>query len=388
MKSVTFLMHNIYAMGGTVKTISNLANELARQGHPVKIISIFQSKKQPYFELDSRVEVVSLVDYQLKIRNVIPLFANRIRKFTPLLKPKKLSKHEPGYTQFSSYVERKLIRAIQQDTSDVFVGTRASFNILLARYGQKKQYRIGMEHMNLTAHTEDFRKEILRSYTQLDAVTTLTSKDQALYQQALPETPIFIVTNMLAEKRHHMMKKNQIIAAGRFSYEKGFDLLIEAIYHIQEELREEGYTVHIFGDGTEKEALTQTINYMRLQDIVFLRPTTQQLSTHMAESKITCIPSRNEGFGLTILEAMNQGSIIVSFDENVGPSSLIQHGHNGFLVPYGNVEKLSLQLLDIIQKLHGQHLKQIKAAGYETVAAHAPEKIYEQFNNMLASLDK
>lgn len=107
MKSITFLMHNIFAVGGTVKTITNLANQLVHQGHQVTIISIFKSKQQPYFELDSRVTVKSLVHYQLGLRNLIPLAANRIRKFTPLLKPKYLTPYEPGFRQYSSYIEKR-----------------------------------------------------------------------------------------------------------------------------------------------------------------------------------------------------------------------------------------------------------------------------------------
>ncbi|WP_309306746.1 glycosyltransferase family 4 protein [Staphylococcus rostri] len=388
MKSITFLMHNIYAMGGTVKTVSNLANELVKEGHKVKIISVFQSQSQPYFELDSRVKVVSLVDYQLKVRNMIPLFANRIRKFTPLLKPHYLTKHEPCYRQYSSYIERKLLRAIQQESADVLIGTRASLNILIARYARPQQWRIGMEHMNYTAHNKAYRDEIIRYYAHLDALTTLTSQDKTQYQQVLPHTHVFVVPNMIAEKRYNMMKKNQITAAGRFEYEKGFDLLIEAVYAVQDDLREEGYTVQIFGDGQEKEALSQTIMYLRLQDLIFLRPTTQQLSTYLAESKVTCIPSRNEGFDLMILEAMNQGSIVVSFDDNVGPTSLIRHGENGFLVPYGNAEKLGLQLLDVIQNTPSQRLKTLRTAGYKTVAEHAPENTYYHFNKMLQTLEQ
>ncbi|UXR71427.1 glycosyltransferase family 4 protein [Staphylococcus sp. IVB6240] len=388
MKSVTFLVHNMYAMDGAVKAISNIANELVRQGHPVKIISIFQSNKQPYFELDHRIKTVSLINDQLKIRNLISLSTKYIRTCTPLLKPKYLTKFEPDYKHYSSYIERKLFRALHQDTSDVIVGTRASLNIFISRYANPHQYHIGMEHMNFTAYEDDYRQEILQNYVHLDALTTLTSQDQSTYQHALPETPIFVIPNMISDKRYNMMKKNQIIAAGRFEYEKGFDLLIEAIYYIQRDLREEGYTVQIFGDGKEKEALNQTINYLQLQDIIFLRPTTQQLSTYIAESKVTCIPSRNEGFGMTILEAMNQGSITVSFDGNVGPSTLINHAKNGFLVPYGDAEKLSLQLLDVLQNLHGRLLKEVRIAGYDTVAAHAPEKIYKQFKHIIDTLDQ
>ncbi|UXS29712.1 glycosyltransferase family 4 protein [Staphylococcus delphini] len=382
MKSITFLMHNIFAVGGTVKTITNLANQLVHQGHQVTIISIFKSKQQPYFELDSRVTVKSLVHYQLGLRNLIPLAANRIRKFTPLLKPKYLTPYEPGFRQYSSYIEKKMIRAIQNDTSDIFVGTRASHNLLIARFAKSHQLTIGMEHMNLDAHRQELKEEILTYYPHLNAITTLTEADKQRYTQYL-DAPIFVVPNMIDEKRHHIMKKNQIITAGRFEYEKGFDLLIQAVYEIQEDLRDFGYTVSIFGDGSEKEALQQQINFLRLQDLVFLRPTTQHLSTYIAESKITCIPSRNEGFGMTILEAMNQGSIVVSFDGNTGPKSLIQHSRNGFLVPHLQTSALAMQLLEIVEYGHSKYLNPIIQSGYQTVEQYQPEAIYNQFRTAM-----
>ena len=49
MKSFTFFMHNIYAMGGTVKSISQLANTLSKKGHSVTIISVFRGAQSPYF---------------------------------------------------------------------------------------------------------------------------------------------------------------------------------------------------------------------------------------------------------------------------------------------------------------------------------------------------
>lgn len=385
MKSITFLMHNIYAVGGTVKTITNLANQLVRQGHQVTIISIFRNKTDPYFPLDSRVRVQSLVDYQFKLRNSVPLIANRIRKFTPFLKPKRLTHHEPGIKQYSSYIEKKMIRAIQNNNSDILVGTRASHNILIAQYANKNQRTIGMEHMNLDAHHEALREEIIKQYPKLDAVTTLTKKDRQRYQANI-DTSIYVVSNMLDEKRLQLMKENKIIAAGRFEYEKGFDLLIEAVYHIQDDLRDYGFTIDIYGDGKEKEALSQHISYARLQDLIFLKPTTNQLSSFIAMSKITVVPSRNEGFGMTILEAMNQGSIVISFDGNTGPESLITHGQNGFLVPAKDTRRLAHQILEVIEKGHARQTQPIIHSAYQTVMHYTPERIYLQFKQVIDEL--
>ena len=104
MQSITFFMHNIFAMGGTVKSISELANVLANKGHPVTIISVFKSKEMPYFELHPDIKIQTLIDYTHIRSNLKSAIFNRVRKYTKFLKPKVLSRHEPGLNQFSSYI--------------------------------------------------------------------------------------------------------------------------------------------------------------------------------------------------------------------------------------------------------------------------------------------
>ena len=41
---IHIFMHNIYALGGTVKAVSELANTLADKGHHIEIISVFELK--------------------------------------------------------------------------------------------------------------------------------------------------------------------------------------------------------------------------------------------------------------------------------------------------------------------------------------------------------
>src|SRR5699024_5046512 len=333
MKSITFFMHNIYAMGGTVKSISQLANTLVNKGHKVEIISVFKGDVKPYFELDDSIVIKPLIDYQLHPKNFVDLLFNRINKYTSFSKIKSISKHEPGLNQFSRYVEKKMIKSIRNINTDVLIGTRASFNILIAKYASHNIETVGMEHMNFDAHPESYQQEIIRAYTELDKVTTLTTVDQQNYQSHI-HTPVYVVPNILNEPRLNASKEKIISAAGRLEYEKGFDLLIESINRIQDVVRKFDYKIHIYGEGREQETLQQLIRRFNISDIVLLKGSTQKLNEKLAKSEITVIPSRNEGFGMVILEAMNQSNIVVSFSGNAGPDSIIKNNINGYLIDY------------------------------------------------------
>lgn len=380
MKSITFFMHNVYAMGGTVKSISQMANILAEKGHHVEIITIFKGADSPYFDIHESIKIKPLINYQFHPLNIKDIVINRIAKFTSFSRPKYISQFEPGIDQFSHYIEKKMIKAISNVSTDVIVGTRASFNILIAKYASTQIEKIGMEHMNFDAHSEPYQQEIIKSYKDLDKITTLTTADKNKYQSHI-DTPIFVVPNIINEVRLHEPKEKIICAAGRLEYEKGFDLLIESINPIQQAVRKFNYQVHIYGEGKEQANLQQLINQYNISDIVKLYGSTQQLNEKLALSEITVIPSRNEGFGMVILEAMNQSSVVVSFDGNAGPDAIIQNNVNGYLIEHENIDALSNQLRRLINQEFKDEV--VIQNGYKTVASYSPKAIYQDFLTML-----
>lgn len=382
MKSITFFTHNLYAMGGIVKSISQLANVLAEKGHQVEIISVFKGASKPYFKLHKSIKVRALTDYQLQFFNIKDIFFNRIHKYTSFSKPKLISQYEPGLYQFSHYIENKMIKAIRNVSTDILIGTRASFNILIAHYGSQNVEKIGMEHMNFEAHNIALQREIADAYQYLDKVTTLTESDKSKYE-AFIQTPVYVIPNILNEPRLSVSKDKIITAAGRLEYEKGFDLLIQSIIPIQQEVRRFKYQIHIYGDGKEHELLQQLIIEHQLADIIKLYGSTQQLNEKLAKSDITVIPSRNEGFGMVILEAMNQSNVVVSFNGNAGPDALIQNNVNGYLVAHGNVEDLSNKLLRLINQEFNKQA--IIENGYQTVQSFSSDSVYHYFQMMIAS---
>lgn len=379
MKSFTFIVHNIYHMGGTTKSISNLANVLSEKGHKVKIISVFKAASNPYFNLNKQIEIIPVIEYKRSIKGIQNVVMNRINKYTSFIRPKVINKYEPGFHQFSSYIEKKLIKAIKRVDTDILIGTRASYNLLVAEFAPRNILKVGMEHMYLHAHEEAYQDDLIQGYENLDIVTTLTSEDQLDYQQELKHTPVIIVPNILKEHKYSMPKENLIVAAGRFEHEKGFDLLIESINNIQQTMRDLDYKLHLYGSGQEKNQYLKQINEYNIEDIVEIKETTNELSKVLSTSKITAVPSRVEGFGLVILEAMLQQSVVIGFHDCYGPEFLIDNEVNGYLIDKNDIISFSNRLTHIMQNYEDSNIQNIINHAEQKVKEFDENIIYTQF---------
>ncbi|UTI86618.1 glycosyltransferase [Mammaliicoccus sciuri] len=220
---------------------------------------------------------------------------------------------------------------------------------------------------------------MLKSYERLDLFTTLTKEDQQDYQQGLTHTKVIIVPNILNETQYNVDKQNTIVAAGRFEREKGFDLLLDSINLIQDTMRKYQFQLELYGDGQEKEQFHQLINQYNIQDIVKLKPTTNVLPQVLAESKITAVPSRVEGFGLVILEAMYQRNVVISYKGCYGPEFLIENQKNGYLVDYQDAKQYGAQLAYVIENYHHHDVQNVIQKGLERSNDFDGDVIYEQF---------
>lgn len=383
-KSITFFVHNLYYLGGTTRAITNSANILNRVGYDVRIISVFKGHTRPFFPLDSKIKIMPLIDYTNKGKGRLKnIFFNRLNHFLPkLFATKEIHPDEPGIRQFSAYVEKKIIRAIQAIDTDVLISTRASYNLLVAKYAPGKVYLIAQEHMLFTKHTLALQEAITNSYSRFDRVTTLTNADAKHYESFLSSEKIFVLPNSLPSELECVpvtKKERTIISAGRFEEEKGFDLLIEAIARIKEEIGD--WKVRVYGEGPEKLKLSQIIKDHELEKTISLEPTTKNLHKKMLTSKVYVLPSRFEGFGMVLIEAMATSNAVVAFDCPVGPREIITHEKDGLLIEEANI----IQLADEIKKLinNENRISQLADGGLQRSQKYQQQSIVMLWHKLL-----
>lgn len=138
---------------------------------------------------------------------------------------------------------------------------------------------------------------------------------------------------------------------GRVRHQKGVDVFVEALI----EVLPSRPSIHgfIIGEIKDKdkpfvESLKKQVAAAGLSDrIHFLgKLPFEQLPDWFAAVEIVCALSRNEGFGLTVLEAMASGTAVVASHAGAWPDILVAHSA-GELVPCGDVKATanSMQLL-------------------------------------------
>lgn len=121
-----------------------------------------------------------------------------------------------------------------------------------------------------------------------------------------------------------------IIAVGRFSAQKGFDILLRAF-----DLASRGqsdWRLVILGDGPLRDELERDRQELDLGSTVDLPGWAGNVADWYRRADVFVLSSRFEGFPNVLLEAMAHGVAAVSFDCHTGPSDLIEHGRNGLLV--------------------------------------------------------
>lgn len=128
-----------------------------------------------------------------------------------------------------------------------------------------------------------------------------------------------------------------VLAVGRLMAEKGFDVLIEAMALLPADERPE---VVIVGDGPDR-ALLEALALRRDVSATFpgaVPPS--EIGEWYRRARLVCVPSRREGFGMVVAEALAAGRPVVASAVGAAPA-FITAGTDGRLVPPGDADALS-----------------------------------------------
>jgi glycosyltransferase involved in cell wall biosynthesis len=172
-----------------------------------------------------------------------------------------------------------------------------------------------------------------------------------------------------------------IFALGRHVYYKGFDVLIEAMQHVDAQLI-------LGGDGPLKAELQQQAERLGISHKMIFTGSILEtdLAAYFNACDVFCLPSveQSEAFGLVQLEAMACGKPVVCTQLNNGVNVVNQSGVTGLAVPVRDANALARALNKLLDdealryKL-GQQAKTHAINGYSLKAmAHSHAALYHR----------
>jgi glycosyltransferase involved in cell wall biosynthesis len=346
-RKVHVVLMNAYGMGGTIRTTLNLLEHLAHT-HEVELISVIRRRERPLFRFPEGIQVTAVDDRRrsVKARGESRL-ARRLRAWPSLL----VHPDDWAFSASSLWTDIQLVRKLRSLDGGVLITTRPAFNLVAAKLAPARVVAIGQEHMNFNAHHPRLVREIGRHYSRLDAVAVLTHDDRRDYAQLLAGAPTRVarIANGLTHLKGEPAREREkvVLAAGRITWQKGFDLLIDAFIPVAQ--RHPDWKLRIYGDGVRFDRLRRRVIRHGVYNNVFLMGATRRLGELMSRASVFALSSRYEGFGMVIVEAMSKGLPVVSFDCPRGPAEIIDDGRDGILVPDANVEALTRALLELIE---------------------------------------
>ncbi|MFT6332639.1 MAG: glycosyltransferase involved in cell wall biosynthesis [Lentimonas sp.] len=136
---------------------------------------------------------------------------------------------------------------------------------------------------------------------------------------------------------------------GRFSFEKGYDILIESLNILN--IKNVDFKCFIGGSGIEEKNLKRLIQKYNLQEKIQLIGWVTNQKEFLKKIDLFILPSRREEQGLTVLESMKNYTPVLA-TENFGCLDLIKDKENGFLTPLNDAEKMAEKVKFIINNRH------------------------------------
>lgn len=367
---ISFLINNIYGIGGTNRTVINLAEALSAR-HEIEIVSVFRRAAVPKFEISPRITVRGLVDLRPGSPDRNARGSDEPSEVVP--------RQEEFYSQYSRFTDRRIIQELGRTTADVVVGTRPSLNLFVAAHTRDTALRVAQEHMTHLAIPPAVRAEMARVYPRLDAVTTVTEADARSFldHTPIPGIPVVGIPNSVPRPAVEPSDGSHkvVVSAGRMHHVKRYDLLIRAFGMLADDFPD--WQLRIYGDGGEAAKLRALVVELGLSGRALLMGGFSPIESEWAKGSVAAVTSSAESFGMTLVEAMRCGLPVVSTDCPVGPREILRDGEDGLLVRTGDAEAIARGLSRLMSD---DALRQeMGAAALRNSARYDPEAVAQRY---------
>lgn len=329
----------IYSAGGVERVVTVKANYLAEQfGYDVTIILTEGKGRDSFFTIS---DYVNIINYELNFEDLwglpflgkILVYLQKQRIYKKKLKDD-LLRIRPDFT----------ISTLRREINFLSEIDDGSFKIGELHVNRSNYRSFDKNHSNALKRLIAWfwMKNLLGKLSKLNKMVVLTDNALSDWPELDNIVKIQDPLPFKIEGKSELSTK-RVISIGRYAYDKGNDLLLQAWTSIQKKCPD--WTLIIYGNGDRMPYQRQMIKSGTDPNRCHLLGPIKDVENEYLKCSIFVLPSRFEGFGLVLIEAMACGLPVVSFDCENGPRSIITNGVDGFLIPPFDVEAFAEKVI-------------------------------------------
>lgn len=314
---ILIITKKITTLGGVQRTSCVLANAL---NHDVVLLSDDRVCDNPKYEVSEKVKRVDLNDVCPKFfkNSFLRRLLKKLNRNISFLNNKFLLNLNKRINYKARNV-KLLSNYINKNNFDFVIASQGELSMYLA-FCNIESKKIGWMHSMFDNYY--FKKNtyyygqslLFKKYlNDLDEIVVLSRYDKNKYKKNW-NIDVNAITNI---KSFESIEKSALtnktfLAAGRFNYEKGFDILINAFYKFHKKNKE--YKLIILGDGELEEEYDALIIKYKLQNFITIKKNVSNIQPYLLNCCGFIMPSRWEGLGLVMVEAFETGVPVIAFD--------------------------------------------------------------------------
>tara|TARA_B100001287_G_scaffold258925_1_gene245687 strand:+ start:858 stop:1940 length:1083 start_codon:yes stop_codon:yes gene_type:complete len=354
---ILFAIKSLAISGGAERVFSEISSKLSLK-YDVSVLSFDAKTDESFYKINKEIKIIKTTEnlQGISIKNLNPI--------------------------------KKIIflrGIISSHAIDTVIGFNFSIYFLLAigLIGLPVKV-ICSEHSTYEGFSKNFFSPILLSLisnlpikfavVSEHAFNTFPKKIQKISK--IIKNPISVPFN---EKLNFEDKNNTILSVGRLAEEKNHLDLLKSFKLISSKIP--NWKLKIIGSGPLESQIKSFIETNDLTNRVELIKETKSIELEYQMAKFLIVPSRYEGFGLVIAEALSCGLPVVLF-ENGNSSNLIKNNFNGIVISNNSqqIENLSLEIEKLA--LNNDLIKEL-AKNCMKPKGHSGEKIIKDWEKLI-----
>lgn len=376
--TLLYCIAGTYRPAGMERVLANKTRALVAMGHSVVIVTTEQKGRPNAFPFDPAIRFIDLgIGYE---DNNGASFLDKLLHY-----PAKQRRHRKRLTEV-------LLREKPDVVVSMFCGEETflpkihdgSRKVLEIHFSRFKRLQYGRKGLWALADRLRSRAD-LRHVRRFDKFVVLTQEDKE-YWGGLPNIVVIPNARTFTFDTPALLEDKSIVALGRYSEQKGLDLLVEAWKILCDKVGKDalGWSLHLVGDGETRPQIERMIREYDLGATVFPDGPAKDVKSLYAKTSILALSSRYEGLPMVLLESQAAGVPAVCFTCKCGPRDVIENGRNGLLVPEGDLEGFADALLKLMTD--PELRKRMGAESYRMSDAWSEENIMNRWKALLLEL--